>query len=125
MGDGHHRRFFRDAWRFRSLFWTTDHYVSSRVKVTKEVFISCAAMLYLIGIVPVFSTLAYKGVLSEKKISALRYWGCSHSRCCILRDVTSLKNISEIIPQRVAFHLNRNGDQYVAVRPILSPDVVE
>ena len=37
-------------------------------KVTKEVFISCAAMLYLIGIVPVFSTLAYKGVLSEKEL---------------------------------------------------------
>lgn len=38
------------------------------LKFTKEVFISCAAMLYLIGIVPVFSTLAYKGVLSEKKL---------------------------------------------------------
>ena len=37
-------------------------------KVTKEVFISCAAMLYLIGIVLVFSTLAYKGVLSEKEL---------------------------------------------------------
>ena len=37
-------------------------------KVTKEVFISCAAMLYLIGIVVFFSTLAYKGVLSEKEL---------------------------------------------------------
>ena len=37
-------------------------------KVTKEVFINCAAMLYLIGIVVVFSTLAYKGVLSEKEL---------------------------------------------------------
>ena len=38
------------------------------LKVTKEEFISCAAMLYLIGIVPVFSTLAYKGVLGEKEL---------------------------------------------------------
>ena len=37
-------------------------------KVTKEVFISCAAMLYLIGIVLVFLMLAYKGVLSEKEL---------------------------------------------------------
>ena len=37
-------------------------------KVTKEVFISCAAMLYLIGMVLVFSTIAYKGVLSEKEL---------------------------------------------------------
>lgn len=33
------------------------------LKVTKEEFIGCAGMLYLIGIVPVFGTLVYKGVL--------------------------------------------------------------
>lgn len=38
------------------------------LKVTKEEFISCAAMLYLVGIVPVFLTLAYKGVHGEKEL---------------------------------------------------------
>ena len=38
------------------------------LKVTKEEFISCAAMLYLVGIVPVFLTLAYKGVYGEKEL---------------------------------------------------------
>ena len=95
------------------------------LKVTKEEFISCAAMLYLVGIVPVFLTLAYKGVLRRERIGALRYRGCPHSRCCILRYVAALENISGIIPQGVAFHLNRNGHQYVAAWPIPAADVVE
>ena len=38
------------------------------LRVTKEEFISSAAMLYLIGIVPVFSTLALEGVLGKSEL---------------------------------------------------------
>ena len=38
------------------------------LKVTKEEFVSCAGMLYLIGIVPVFATLVYKGVLGKPEL---------------------------------------------------------
>jgi len=38
------------------------------LKVTKEEFVSCAGMLYLIGIVPVFATLIYKGVLGKPEL---------------------------------------------------------
>ena len=35
------------------------------LKVTKEEFVSCAGMLYLVGIMPASATLVYKGVLSK------------------------------------------------------------
>jgi uncharacterized membrane protein YfcA len=38
------------------------------LKVTKEEFVSCAGMLYLIGIIPVFATLVYKGVLGKPEL---------------------------------------------------------
>ena len=38
------------------------------LKVTKEEFVSCAGMLYLIGIMPVFATLVYKGVLGKPEL---------------------------------------------------------
>lgn len=38
------------------------------LRVTKEEFVSCAGMLYLIGIIPVFSTLIYKGVLGKPEL---------------------------------------------------------
>ena len=68
MGDGHLRRYSRDAWRFAAYFGPPIIMYLLARKVTKEMFISYAAMLYLIGIVLVFSTLAYKGVLSEKEL---------------------------------------------------------
>jgi len=38
------------------------------LKVTKEEFVSCAGMLYLIGIIPVFATLVYKDVLGKPEL---------------------------------------------------------
>ena len=38
------------------------------LKVTKEEFVSCAGMLYLIGIIPVFATLVYKDVLGRPEL---------------------------------------------------------
>ena len=38
------------------------------LRVTKEEFISSAAMLYLIGIVPVFATLVLEGVLGRAEL---------------------------------------------------------
>jgi uncharacterized membrane protein YfcA len=39
------------------------------LKATKEEFVSCAGMLYLIGIIPVFLTLVYKGVLGTPELT--------------------------------------------------------
>ena len=68
MGDGHLRRFSRMIGGFAAYFGPPIIMYLLARKVTKEMFISYAAMLYLIGIVLVFSTLAYKGVLSEKEL---------------------------------------------------------
>ena len=58
MGDGHLWRFSRMLGGFAAYFGPPIIMYLLARKVTKEVFISCAAMLYLIGIVLVFSTLA-------------------------------------------------------------------